>query len=79
MRESVKSYAIQDLTQSRTNASTLELRNLTIANGDKILDFSECTDTKSANIPKSPKNLHSHTATSSIVITQCRIWGDDFA
>ncbi|MGX2971311.1 ABC transporter ATP-binding protein [Helicobacter sp. T3_23-1059] len=37
MRESVKSYAIQDLTQSTTNASTLELRNLTIANGDKIL------------------------------------------
>ena len=28
----------------------------------KILDFSECTDTKSANIPKNPKNLHSHTA-----------------
>ena len=37
MRKSVKSYAIQDLTQSTANASTLELRNLTIANGDKIL------------------------------------------
>ena len=28
----------------------------------KILDFLECTDAKSANIPKNPKNLHSHTA-----------------
>ena len=37
MRESVKSYAMQDLTQSATNASTLELRNLTIANGKRIL------------------------------------------
>ena len=42
MRESVKTYATQDLTQSTTNASTLEMRNLTITNGDKILDFLEC-------------------------------------
>ncbi|MGX2971405.1 lipid II flippase MurJ [Helicobacter sp. T3_23-1059] len=33
----------------------------------KILDFLECTDTKSANIPKNPKNLHSHTANTRIV------------
>ncbi|WP_233712948.1 carbamoyltransferase family protein [Helicobacter sp. 'CLO3_human'] len=29
---------------------------------DKIYDFSEGTDTKSANLPKNHKNLHSHTA-----------------
>ena len=34
---------------------------------DKILDFSECTDEQSANIPKNPKNLHSHTANARIV------------
>ena len=33
----------------------------------KILDFLECTDAKSANIPKNPKNLHSHTANTRIV------------
>ena len=33
----------------------------------KILDFLECTDAKSANIPTNPKNLHSHTANTRIV------------
>ncbi|MGX2971407.1 UDP-N-acetylglucosamine--N-acetylmuramyl-(pentapeptide) pyrophosphoryl-undecaprenol N-acetylglucosamine transferase [Helicobacter sp. T3_23-1059] len=33
----------------------------------KILDFLECTDEQSANIPKNPKNLHSHTANARIV------------
>lgn len=34
---------------------------------DKILDFSKCTDNKSANILKNPKSLHSHTANTKIV------------
>ncbi len=31
---------------------------------DKVLDFSQGTDAKSANLTKNPKNLHSHTACS---------------
>lgn len=34
---------------------------------DKVLDFSQGTDTKSANLTKNPKNLHSHTANTRIV------------
>ena len=37
---------------------------------DKILDFSQGTDTKSANLKKNPKNLHSHTANTRIVECQ---------
>lgn len=37
---------------------------------DKILDFSQGTDTKSANLTKNPKNLHSHTANARIVECQ---------
>ncbi|WP_416872660.1 glutamine-hydrolyzing GMP synthase [Helicobacter ganmani] len=37
---------------------------------DKILDFSQGTDTKSANLTKNPKNLHSHTANTRIVECQ---------
>ncbi|WP_416862835.1 glutamine-hydrolyzing GMP synthase [Helicobacter ganmani] len=37
---------------------------------DKILDFSQGTDAKSANLTKNPKNLHSHTANTRIVECQ---------
>ena len=37
---------------------------------DKVLDFSQGTDTKSANLTKNPKNLHSHTANTRIVDSQ---------
>ncbi len=37
---------------------------------DKILDFSQGTNTKSANLTKNPKNLHSHTANTRIVDSQ---------
>lgn len=37
---------------------------------DKILDFSQGTDAKSANLTKNPKNLHSHTANTRIVDSQ---------
>lgn len=37
MRESVKTHATKDLTQHATKASTLALKNLTIANGKRIL------------------------------------------
>ena len=34
---------------------------------DKIADFSKGTDAKSANLPKNPQNLHSHTAMTNFV------------
>lgn len=37
---------------------------------DKIFDFSQGTNTKSANLTKNPKNLHSHTANTRIVDSQ---------
>lgn len=37
---------------------------------DKVLDFSQGTDAKSANLTKNPKNLHSHTANTRIVDSQ---------
>ncbi|WP_300599482.1 glutamine-hydrolyzing GMP synthase, partial [uncultured Helicobacter sp.] len=37
---------------------------------DKVLDFSQGMDTKSANLTKNPKNLHSHTANTRIVDSQ---------
>ncbi|WP_334096292.1 glutamine-hydrolyzing GMP synthase [Helicobacter typhlonius] len=37
---------------------------------DKVLDFSQGMDTKSANLTKNPKNLHSHTANTKIVECQ---------
>lgn len=37
---------------------------------DKVLDFSQGTDAKSANLTKNPKNLHSHTANTRIVECQ---------
>lgn len=37
---------------------------------DKILDFSQGTDAKSANLTKNPKNSHSHTANTKIVDSQ---------
>ena len=37
---------------------------------DKVLDFSQGTNTKSANLTKNPKNLHSHTANTRIVDSQ---------
>ncbi|MGX2972829.1 tRNA uridine-5-carboxymethylaminomethyl(34) synthesis enzyme MnmG [Helicobacter sp. T3_23-1059] len=48
--------------------ATLSLSNSSLGmQCDKILDFLECTDEQSANIPKNPKNLHSHTANARIV------------
>ncbi len=48
--------------------ATLSLSNSSLGmQCGKILDFSECTDEQSANIPKNPKNLHSHTANTRIV------------
>ena len=35
---------------------------------DKIADFSEGTDAKSANLPKNPQSLHSHTANTNFFV-----------
>ncbi|WP_394995426.1 RNB domain-containing ribonuclease [uncultured Helicobacter sp.] len=40
---------------------------------DKIVDFSEGTDAKSANLPKNPQSLHSHTANTNFVACSSEI------
>ncbi|HIV49294.1 MAG TPA: cadmium-translocating P-type ATPase [Candidatus Helicobacter avicola] len=35
---------------------------------DKIVDFCKGTDTKSANLPKNPQSLHSHTANTNFIV-----------
>ena len=41
---------------------------------DKIADFSEGTDAKSANLPKNPQSLHSHTPQNPHQARQSQAW-----